>query len=99
MLESRHGNRELGHWMEVVGAAVEELHDELGYVGSRSPLSGQITDLLLGWDLAGQEEPEETWHRQHRALLDRGYNEPSGSGSWPPGALGRTSWHSGIYGK
>ncbi len=39
---------------------VDELLDELGDVGSGGPLGRQITDLLLGGDLAGQEEPEET---------------------------------------
>merc|ERR1719250_265036 len=26
----------------------------------------------------------------------RSQNRPSGRGSWPPGALGRSSWHSGM---
>jgi hypothetical protein len=46
--------------VQVGGAAVDELLDELGHIGSRGPLGGQITDLLLGGDLAGQEQPEET---------------------------------------
>jgi hypothetical protein len=50
--------------VEVAGAAVDELLDELGDVGAGSPLSGEVADLLLGGDLAGQEEPEETfWER------------------------------------
>jgi hypothetical protein len=47
--------------VEVGRAVVDELLDELGDVGAGSPLGGQITDLLLGRDLAGQEKPEETY--------------------------------------
>jgi hypothetical protein len=39
---------------------VDELLDELGDVGTSSPLSGQVPDLLLGRNLTGQEKPEET---------------------------------------
>ena len=46
--------------MEGAGAAVDELLDELGDIGAGSPLGRQVTDLLLGGDLAGQQEPEET---------------------------------------
>jgi hypothetical protein len=46
--------------VEGAGAAVDELLNELGDIGARSPLSGQSADLLLGGDLAGQEQPEET---------------------------------------
>jgi hypothetical protein len=50
--------------VEVAGAAVDELLNELGDVGTGSPLGGEVADLLLGGDLAGQEEPEETfWKR------------------------------------
>jgi hypothetical protein len=46
--------------VEVGRAAVNQLLDELGNVGAGSPLGGQVADLLLGGDLAGEEEPEET---------------------------------------
>jgi hypothetical protein len=46
--------------VEVVRAAIDELLDELGDIGAGSPVGGQVTDLLLGWDFAGQEQPEET---------------------------------------
>ena len=59
-LESSHGDGELGHGVEVVRAAVDELLDELGDIGAGSPVGGQVADLLLGWDLAGQEQPEKT---------------------------------------
>jgi hypothetical protein len=46
--------------VEIGRAVVDELLDELGDVGAGSPLSGEVADLLLGGDLAGQEKPEET---------------------------------------
>lgn len=51
---------ELGHGVESVGAAVDELLQELGEVGTGSPFSRQGLDLGLRGDLTGQEEPEET---------------------------------------
>jgi hypothetical protein len=60
VLESGHGQRELGHGVEGVGATVDELLNELGNIGAGSPLGRQVTDLLLGGDLAGQQKPEET---------------------------------------
>ena len=64
VLESSDGERELGHGVEVAGAAVDELLDELGDVGAGSPLGGQVADLLLGGDLAGEEEPEKTLRKR-----------------------------------
>lgn len=61
VLESSDGQRELGHGVEVIGAAVDELLNELGDLRTSSPLSGQLADLLLRGDLAGQQKPEETW--------------------------------------
>ena len=50
--------------MEVVGAAVDELGDERRELAAGGPLGGQVADLLLSGDLAGEEEPEETfWER------------------------------------
>jgi hypothetical protein len=46
--------------VEVVGAAVDELGDERGELAAGGPLGGQVADLLLRGDLAGEEEPEET---------------------------------------
>lgn len=60
VLESVDGNRELSHWVEGGWAAVDELLNELGDVGAGSPLGRQVADLLLAWDLTGQEQPEET---------------------------------------
>lgn len=60
VLESVDGNRELSHWVEGGWAAVDQLLNELGDVGAGSPLGRQVADLLLGWDLTGQEQPEET---------------------------------------
>ena len=59
-LESSDGKGELGHGVEVGRAAVDELLDELGDIGTGSPVSRQVADLLLGGDLAGQEKPEKT---------------------------------------
>jgi hypothetical protein len=61
VLKSSNGQRELGHWVEVAWAAVDELLDELWNIGAGSPLSREIADLLLTWDLTGQKEPEETF--------------------------------------
>jgi len=60
VLEGSHSQGELGHWVEGVGAAINELLDELGDVGARSPLSGQVTHLLLAGDFTGQQQPKET---------------------------------------
>jgi hypothetical protein len=46
--------------VKVGRAVVDELLDELGEIGAGSPLSGEVANLLLGGDLAGQEKPEET---------------------------------------
>lgn len=61
VLQGGDSQRELGHGVEGAGAAVDELLQELGEVGASSPLSREGIDLLLRGDLAGQEEPEETF--------------------------------------
>lgn len=60
MLKGSDGQRELSHGVEVVGAAINELLDELGDIGTSSPLSGQIADLLFAGDLTSEQQPEET---------------------------------------
>lgn len=60
LLESRDGQRELGHGVEIGRAAVDQLLNELGEVGAGSPLGRKVADLLLGRDLTGEEKPEET---------------------------------------
>ena len=60
VLESSDGQRELSHGVEGVGAAVNELLNELGEVGAGSPLGGEVANLLLGGNLTSEEEPEET---------------------------------------
>jgi hypothetical protein len=50
--------------VKVGRAVVDELLDELGEVGAGSPLGGEVADLLLGRDLAGQEKPEETLRKR-----------------------------------
>lgn len=64
VLKGSHSQRELGHGVEGVGAAVNELLKEFGEVGAGSPLSRQVPDLLLRGDLTGQEEPEETFRER-----------------------------------
>lgn len=59
-LESSDGKGELSHGVEVGRAAVDKLLDELGDIGTGSPVSGQVADLLLRGNLAGQQKPEET---------------------------------------
>ena len=61
LLEGGHGHRQLSHGVEVGGAAVDELLDELGDLGAGGPFGRQVADLLLGRDLAGQEKPEEAF--------------------------------------
>jgi hypothetical protein len=46
--------------VEVIGAAVDQLFDELGKLGASSPFCGEVADLLFGWNLTGEEEPEKT---------------------------------------
>lgn len=60
VLEGVDGEGELGHGVQVARAVVDELLNKLGDVGAGGPLGGQVADLLLGRDLAGQEKPEET---------------------------------------
>jgi hypothetical protein len=49
--------------VEVGRAAVEELLDELGDLGPRSPVGRELANLLLGGNLASQEQPEETFRQ------------------------------------
>jgi len=56
--------------MQVVGAAVNNLFNELGDFGTGSPLSGEGADLGFRRDLASQEKPEETLRK--RLLATRG---------------------------
>lgn len=70
LLEGSDGHRELSHGVQVVGAAVDELLDELGKVGTGSPLGGQGANLGLRGNLTGQEEPEKTC----RLLVSLGYS-------------------------
>ena len=59
MLEGGDGERELSHWVEVAGAAVDKLGDECGNAGAGGPFGGEVSNLLLARNLAGQKEPEE----------------------------------------
>ena len=61
MLKGGDGKGELSHWVEVRGAAVNELLNKFGDGRPGSPFGGQVADLLLGWSLASQEQPEQTY--------------------------------------
>ena len=61
VVESSHSERELGHGVEGGRASVKDFLNELGEGGTGSPLLGKLGDLLLGGDLAGDKEPEETF--------------------------------------
>ena len=88
VLESSDGKRELSHGVEVVGAAVNELLDELGDVGASSPLSGQVADLLFAGDLTSEQQPEETYLYQLCSILEGAQlsylqeEAPSHQGPW-----------------
>lgn len=60
MLESCDCHGELGHWVEVVRASVDDFFEEFRDVRAGGPFSREIADLLLARDLAGQEKPEKT---------------------------------------
>ena len=44
--------------MHVIGAAVDELFDELGDIGAGGPFCGEVSDLLFAGNFAGKQEPE-----------------------------------------
>jgi hypothetical protein len=46
--------------VKVIGAAVDKLFDKLGNIGSGSPLSREVADLLFRWNLTSEEQPEKT---------------------------------------
>lgn len=60
VLKSIDSDRELGHWVEVSWAAVDELLDEFGNFGTGGPLGGEVADLLLAGDFTSQEKPEKS---------------------------------------
>lgn len=99
VLKGSHSQGELSHGVQVIGAAVNELLNVLGNVGPSSPFSREVANLLLAGDLARQQQPEETCSWVSCPSRQEGVFQvglPSGRGSSPPGALGRSFWHSGI---
>jgi hypothetical protein len=46
--------------VEVGRAAVDQLLNKLGNLSAGSPVGGEVADLLLGGNLAGEEKPEKT---------------------------------------
>lgn len=63
-LQSSDSQGELGHGVQVIRAAVDELLNELGHIGTSGPFGGEIADLLLAGNLAGQQQPEETFRER-----------------------------------
>ena len=64
VLQSGHGQRELGHGVKSAGASVNEFLNELGNIRASGPLSRQVANLLLGGDLASEQKPEETLRKR-----------------------------------
>lgn len=60
VLESSDSEGELCHWVKIAWASVDELFDELWYVGTSGPLGREIANLLLAGNFTGQKEPEKT---------------------------------------
>ena len=53
------GEGELRHWVEGVGASVNQFLDKLGNLGSGSPFLRKTLDLVGSWDFSSEEQPEE----------------------------------------
>lgn len=60
VVEGGDSERELGHGVEGGRARVDEVLDKLGDRSSGGPVGGERGALLLGGDLSGEEEPEES---------------------------------------
>lgn len=61
-MQNTHGGNsegELGHGVKGVRASVDQLLNELGNLGSGSPLLTQTLDLLVGGYFSSEEQPEE----------------------------------------
>lgn len=69
MLEGIDCDGELCHWVEIAWASVDELLDEFWNIGTGGPFCGEIANLLLTWDLAGEEKPEKTYDGLERLWL------------------------------
>lgn len=63
-LQGSDGDRELGHWVQVGWGAVNQLLNVLWQGGSGRQLLGQGLGLGGRWNLAGQQQPEQSfWQR------------------------------------
>jgi hypothetical protein len=49
--------------VEVAGASIDKLLNELWNIRTGGPFSRKIADLLLTGNFAGQEKPEETFRK------------------------------------
>lgn len=61
MVECGNSQAELTHRVEGGRASVQNLLNELRDGRTGSPIPGQFSNLLLGGDLAGKEQPEKTF--------------------------------------
>lgn len=52
---------ELTHGMKCGRASVKNLFHEFWNCSTGSPIARKLCDLLLGWDFAGDQKPEETF--------------------------------------
>jgi hypothetical protein len=59
--------------VEIGWAAIDELGNKGWNIRPGGPLSGEVADLLLGWNLTGQQEPKETFRQ--RFLTTGGFGE------------------------
>jgi hypothetical protein len=71
LLKGSHSQRELAHGVEGVGATINNVLDVRGNGRSRSPISRELLDLLLGRNLTSNEEPEKTFGQQAIAFGNR----------------------------
>lgn len=68
------GGRELSHWVEVGWEVVEHLHDVGWKVSSARPLLGELFGLGVGWDFAGNQQPEQSFWQWFSAFFSSWQN-------------------------
>ena len=112
-VERGHGGGELGHGVEVGGEVVQHGDHVAGQLGAPRPVLAEAADLLLGGDVAGDQEPEQTLGQrlltagrlgqQLLALGDGVAAEPDALVSVEHGGLGHQPLHAhaaveGVHG-
>lgn len=61
VIQCGYGSRELRHWVKGVGQIVQQGDHVLWKGSALGPLTGQLTDLVLGWYLTSTQKPEQTF--------------------------------------